>query len=450
MIVTTHTTTTNRLLRLPGNSITNHTTTAATTAGTTRIRTPLTEQRTGTMRVSTNNNNNNNNNNNSSSSSSMLPLLAPPSGRAITATKATLTAWTSMEGTLVGCSCLRWFGRSFVHPVSRVPATHGCTLWRHKRCGGGCCLWSLPVLPCRYYAEDGSYVAAEKAAYNVADADGWMLCQTEDGYDYYYNEVTNDSQWEPPPSYQDAAAAAGDSAAAAVVTTTAAPATESVPNLGVGGAEATPHHQHHQHQHQQPVQRRHQQQPLQPEQEGRVASQVGASAAATGSVGLARGSTSLPPSPTTTNVAHRRSGTSPSPSPSLSGTRRAVLSPVSPTASASSPRAVDSKTYRAPPSNYSSSGGRSPTAASSSSAGRRREKYTPSPSLSPVASPGTKSSFRTAQQQPRPQPQPQPQFSNNDVGRASTSTGEPVNVSPRCVRARTVGVIFCLRALCYG
>eukprot|EP00750_Incisomonas_marina_P015227 INCI18120.1.p1 GENE.INCI18120.1~~INCI18120.1.p1 ORF type:complete len:984 (+),score=135.12 INCI18120.1:210-3161(+) len=54
-----------------------------------------------------------------------------------------------------------------------------------------------------YYAEDGSYVDAGGKVYNIADSEGWMRCMTEDGHDYFYNEVTEESQWEPPASYVD-------------------------------------------------------------------------------------------------------------------------------------------------------------------------------------------------------------------------------------------------------
>lgn len=54
-----------------------------------------------------------------------------------------------------------------------------------------------------YYAEDGSYVDAGGKVYNIADSEGWMRCMTEDGHDYFYNELTEESQWEAPASYVD-------------------------------------------------------------------------------------------------------------------------------------------------------------------------------------------------------------------------------------------------------
>jgi len=55
----------------------------------------------------------------------------------------------------------------------------------------------------RYYTEDGSFVEGGESSkvYNVANSEGWMLCMTEEGDEYYYNEITQDSQWEAPTSF---------------------------------------------------------------------------------------------------------------------------------------------------------------------------------------------------------------------------------------------------------
>ena len=46
--------------------------------------------------------------------------------------------------------------------------------------------------------EDDRLLWIARQSLEAALPDGWVECQSEDGYIYYYNDVTNESVWEHP------------------------------------------------------------------------------------------------------------------------------------------------------------------------------------------------------------------------------------------------------------